>query len=147
MKNIWYIENIIKIIFFFKERPNLCLATQTRIHPLILSPGGEESGHIPSAKNLDPLVSTVQETLKPKLKVNICVYVYTYRLCVLCLCIHARIYTYVHTHIFSKTFPLRHHDSPGLIMGCGFYSDKMGNLLLNRVNAILDGFALFRIIP
>lgn len=102
MKNIWYIENIIKIIFFFKERPNLCLATQTRIHPLILSPGGEESGHIPSAKNLDPLVSTVQVTLKPKLKVNIHVYVYTHRLCVLCVCVYVHVYTRMFTHVYSQ---------------------------------------------
>lgn len=66
---------------------------------------------------------------------------------VCCVSVYTCTYIHVCTHcIFSKTFPLGHHDSPGLIMGCGFYSDKMGNLL-NRVNAILDGFALFRIIP
>lgn len=73
--------------------------------------------------------------------------------CVVCLCTYARVYTCTHTYILKNSFGAEltvklhpYHDSPGLIMGCGFYSDKMGNLL-NYIDAIPDGFALVRIIP
>lgn len=96
-----------------------------------------------------------KKLLKSKLKINTHVYVYVCRLCVCrvsvytCTCIHICTHTYILKNSFGAELTVKlhsYHDSPGLIMGCGFYSDKMGNLL-NYIDAIPDGFALVRIIP